>query len=341
VNRVRIAVAGLGRMGTIHAASTCSVPGVELAVVVDADHHVARAAGERFGVAWSTDYAALVGDPGIDAMIVATPTALHGRMVAAAATAGKHVLCEKPIAGGLEEAVDVLDVVARAGVKLQVGFHRRFDPDWEAMAQRIAGGEIGEAILYRASLRDRCPPSPEYLRASAGIFRDMAIHELDAARWLIGEVEEAAAYGANSAELPNGELGTALVVLRFAGGALGALDASRVAGYGYEDSAEVVGTRGTMRLRGNRATQLARIDQAGSLKRWVPDWATEHREAYLREVEAFAVAIREGSEPRATGADAVAAAQLAEACVTAHRERRTVRVAHQAMTAGAMHHAQH
>jgi predicted dehydrogenase len=340
VTPLRIAVVGLGRMGTIHAAGICSVPGVELAAVVDANRRVAQAAGERFGVAWSTAYETLAVDSGIDAVIVAAPTAVHARIVGAAATPGKHVLCEKPIAGGLEEALDVLDVVARAGVKLQVGFHRRFDPDWEAMAQRVADGEIGDPILYRASLRDRCAPSAEYLRASGGIFRDMAVHQLDAARWLIGEVEEVAAQGANGAELAGGELDTALVSLRFAGGALGVLDTSRAAGYGYEDSAEVVGTLGTLRLDCNRATHLARMDKTGSLTGWVQDWATEHREAYRREIEAFAAAIRDDIEPRANGADAVAAARLADACVTAHREGRAVMVAQQAMTAVTTHSAQ-
>src|SRR5438132_1906757 len=161
--RVRVGVAGLGRMGRQHAENLARSPSVALVRVVDAGEGAARAAGEELGVEWSTRYDDLLRDSEIEGVVLVTPTALHAEMIAAAAEAGKHVFCEKPIALELEPTVQAIQAAATAGVKLQVGFHRRFDPDWAAARERIQRGELGDVYLFRTSLRDPRPPSMSYI----------------------------------------------------------------------------------------------------------------------------------------------------------------------------------
>jgi inositol 2-dehydrogenase len=330
VRPIRIGVAGLGRMGRVHAENLAHrVPDVELTRVVDVVEETARAAGERLGAAWSTDVEELLRDPALDGVVIAGPTATHAPMIEQAAAHGKHVLCEKPLSLELDATVRAVQAARAAGIKLQMGFHRRFDPDWAAVAERIAAGELGEAYLLRISLRDQAPPGVEFLRGSGGIFVDVAIHALDAARWLLGEVEEVAAFGAATSDAVFAEIGdldTAIVQLRFASGALGVIDASRVAGYGYESSAEVMGSRATLRLDNHRRTHVERLAPGASAKDRVGDFVERYRHAYLLELEAFADAIREDREPAVTGEDALAAFVLAQACDEALRERRTVQV---------------
>src|SRR5581483_9804491 len=255
MKRVRLGVAGLGRMGRLHAQNAATTRGVELVRVVDADEALARATAEELDTRWSQEFDDLLDDDELDAVVIATPTPLHATMLEQAAAAGKHVLCEKPISLDVGEAVQAVAAARAACVKLQVGFHRRFDPDWSAAAARIRDGQLGDVYLFRTSLRDMAPPPFEYIRGSGGFFADVTIHDLDTARWLVGEVEEVAAFGAALSDPGFGEAGdvdNAVVTLRFASGALGVIDNSRVAGYGYECSTEVVGSRATVRIASHR-----------------------------------------------------------------------------------------
>src|SRR3989442_10648746 len=243
--RVRVGLAGLGRMGRLHAANLCRARFVELVCVADADASLAHATGEELGVEWSASYDDLLRDPSIDAVAIATPTTLHAPMIEGAAAAGKHVFCEKPIALDLESALGAVGAAHAAGIKLQVGFHRRFDPDWAAAAERIRAGELGDVYLFRTSLRDMQPPPIDYIRTSGGIFVDCTIHDLDTARWLVGDIDELTAVGAALSDpefAEAGDVDNAIVTLRFANGALGVIDNSRVAGYGYHFSTEIVGS---------------------------------------------------------------------------------------------------
>src|SRR5439155_12867365 len=159
-------------------------PAVELVRVVDAVEEVARATGGHLGVEWSTSYGDLLDDTELEGVVLVTPTALHAEMVERAAGAGKHAFCEKPIALEVEPTVRAIQAAEAAGTALQVGFHRRFDPDWAAAATRIRAGELGDVYLYRSSLRDMRPPSFDYVAGSGGFFADVTIHDLDTARWM-------------------------------------------------------------------------------------------------------------------------------------------------------------
>lgn len=315
--RVRLGLAGLGRMGRLHAENLVRAPSVELVRVVDAIEDVARSVGENVGVEWSTEYEDLLQDPEIDGVVLATPTPLHAEMIDRAAAARKHVFCEKPIALEIEPTVRAIEAAAAAGVKLQVGFHRRFDPDWAAATARIRAGELGEVYLFRTSLRDKRPPTIDYIAGSGGFFADVTIHDLDTARWMVGEIDEVSAFGAALSDPAFAEVGdvdNAVVVLRFASGALGVIDNSRVAGYGFECSTEVMGSKATVRIGRHRRLNSEWLTPEGALVDWVADFAERYPQAYLRELEDFAAAIRDDRPPAVTGEDALAAVVLARAC---------------------------
>lgn len=328
--RVRLGLAGLGRIGRLHAENLAGrMPSVELVRVVDVDEQAARVTGERLGVEWSASFDDLVGDDDIEGVVIASPTTVHAPMVEQAARAGKHAFCEKPISLDLASSVSAVEAAEAAGVAFQVGFQRRFDPDWAAAASRIKAGELGDVYLFRTSLRDMRPPPMDYIADSGGFFVDVAIHDLDLARWLVGEIEEISAFGAALSDPRLAELedvDNAVIVLRFANGALGVIDESRVAGYGYESSTEVVGSLATVRVGDHRRVNNVWLTPGSASVDWVTDFTERYREAYLLELEEFAAAIRDGRSPLVTGADGLAAFVLAQACDLAFRERRAVRI---------------
>jgi myo-inositol 2-dehydrogenase/D-chiro-inositol 1-dehydrogenase len=329
-SKVRVALIGLGRMGRIHAgnlAARCRT--AELAVVADADPRLAAEAGAEFDVPWTADVAEALGDPTVEAVAVATPTATHGDLAVRAARAGKHVFCEKPIALDRPATVRTVEAVAATGVKFQVGFHRRFDPDWVAATRRIHAGEMGVPYLFRTSLRDMKPPPVAYLAGSGGFFVDVTIHDLDTARWMIGEVVEVSSYGSAIADPAIGEIGdidTALVVLRFESGALGVIDNSRAAGYGYECSTEVMGELATARIDRPQHRDYQWLTPAGATYGINRDFEERYPLAYAEEMEAFARCVRDDTAPAVTGLDALAAFDLATAADLSWRGGRAVRV---------------
>ena len=299
--RARIAVAGLGRIGRLHAANLAARVGrAELAGVADALESLARQVGDEHGVPWTASLAALLERVEPQGVVIAAPSALHPELVAVAAEAGVHVLCEKPV--GLEpHACASASTAARAaGVALQVGFQRRFDRDWQALEAAVRDGTLGTLDLFRCSHRNAAPPAGAGL---GDVFVDVAIHDLDAALWLAGEVTEL--YASTG---PNGN--AAAVVLRFESGALGLIDVHRRAGYGFECAAELVGSEATLRS-GARAggPELIRDGRAGTaLPR---DHAERHHDAYVAELDAFAEVALGRATPAVGGDDALAALRLA------------------------------
>jgi len=327
--RVRLGVVGLGRMGRHHAANLARSSSVELVRVVDASEEVARAAGDELDVEWSTRYDDLLRDPELEGVVLVTPTGLHAEMIELAAAAGKHVFCEKPIALELEPTVQAIQTAAAAGITLQVGFHRRFDPDWAAARERVQLGELGAVYLFRTSLRDPRPPSLDYIASSGGFFVDVTVHDLDTARWMIGEIDEVTAVGAvlsDPAFADLDDIDHAVVTLRFANGALGVIDNSRAAGYGYECSAEVMGSKATIRIDRHRRVYNEWLTEGTATVDRVMDFKERFREAYALELEDFAAAIRDKRSPAVTGEDALAAFVLARLCDRSLREGRTIQV---------------
>lgn len=324
-SRLRVGLAGLGRMGRIHAANLAwRCPSARLAGVTDADPAAAAAVGTELDVPVLPSYEALLSE--VDAVAVATPTGTHADLVTRAARAGRAVFCEKPVSLDRAATVAALAEVARAGVPLQVGFHRRFDPDWVAATARIAAGELGEVYLFRTSLRDMRSPRPDFLAGSGGFFVDVTIHDLDVARWMVGEIVAIGALGAGLSDPGFAELGdidTALVTLRFESGALGVIDNSRSAGYGYECSTEVVGSAGTVRIENPPRHHYQWLTPGRATVPLVEDFEQRYPWAYAAELEAFARSVLDGVPPRVTGMDALAAFDLASAADRAWRTGRT------------------
>jgi inositol 2-dehydrogenase len=316
-------------MGRLHAENLAAARVVELVRLVDADEARAKELAADLGCDWSTSYDDLLADADLDGVVIVTPTPLHVAMIEQAAAAGKHVFCEKPLAFDAGEGAKGVEAADKAGIKLQVGFHRRFDPDWAAATARIENGALGDVYLFRTSLRDLAPPSLDYIRSSGGFFIDVTIHDLDAARWMVGEVAEVTAVGAALSDpgfAEAGDLDNAIVTLRFANGALGVIDNSRVAGYGYECSTEVVGSKATVRVGGHRRVHTAWLSAGSMQVDWVADFVERYPLAYRRELEHFVEAIRDDTPPLVTGADGLAALVLAEACQRSYEEGRPVRV---------------
>jgi myo-inositol 2-dehydrogenase/D-chiro-inositol 1-dehydrogenase len=227
-----------------------------------------------------------------------------------------------------------------AGVGLQVGFHRRFDPDWADATARIRAGELGEVRLFRTSLRDKTAPRAEFLAGSGGFYVDVTIHDLDTARWMVGEIDEVTAFGAALTDPGIAELGdvdNVLVVVRFENGALGVIDGSREAVYGYECSTEVMGSKATVRVSGHRRHRSEWLTPGSVSSDWVKDFTERYPDAYRLELEAFARSIRDGTEPGISGEDALAAFVLAQSCERSRREARTVRLAHEQTAAGVVY----
>jgi predicted dehydrogenase len=321
--RLDVGLAGLGRMGRIHAgnlASRCA--SARLSCVYDADPVVAAAVAEQWDVSWTASFDELL--DACDGVAVATSTGSHAELTVAAAEAGKPVFCEKPISLDRATSVSTIDAVEKAGVVFQVGFHRRYDPDWVAAAERIHAGELGAVTFFRTSLRDMTPPDPAYLTGSGGFFVDVTVHDLDVARWMVGEVVEVTAHGAASdpAFADLGDIDTAVVVLRFENGALGVIDNSRSARYGYECSTEVMGAHATVRVEAPRPLEWRTPGLASyPLAR---DFEERYPVAYAAELDAFARCVRDGTPPRCTGRDALAAFDLAVAATESWRSGTTV-----------------
>ena len=337
--RVRVGLVGLGRMGRFHAANLAGrIPLARLVRIVDANENVVRENSEQLGgVEWSTSYADLLDDPEIEAVVVVSPTPLHAEMAEAAAGAGKHVFCEKPISLDRRRTYQVIDAVREAGVKLQTGFHRRFDPDYRAAWERISAGEIGDVYLFRTSLRDMRSPGFDYIKGSGGFFADVTLHDFDAARWLVDEIEEVTAFGAALSDPGFEEVGdvdNAVVTLRFTSGALGIIDNSRVAGYGYECSSEIMGSRGTLRIDNHRRVAVQTLTPDWMCQDYVTNFVERFADAYTAEMEHFLRAVRSDQDPEVGGADDAAAFVLSQAAERSYREGRTVQLKNETRDGG-------
>ena len=330
---VRFGVLGVGRIGRIHARNLATqVEGAELVAIADPRMDVAREVAARWHVPHVyADYHDVLRHPQVDAVVIATPTDTHARIIVEAAEAGKHIFCEKPIALDLAAIDQALETVERAGVKLQVGFNRRFDPTFKRVRELVAQGAVGTPHLLRITSRDPEPPPLEYVKVSGGIFLDMTIHDFDMARYLMGEeVEEVYAMGAVLVDPSIGQAGdvdTAVVTLRFRSGAMGVIDNSRKAVYGYDQRVEVFGSGG-MAAGENRTPDAHVLADGQGIHRPKPLYffLERYMDSFIAEMQAFVAALQEDREPPVTGRDGRMAVVLGLAAWKSLREERPVRV---------------
>lgn len=325
MKRARLAVAGLGRMGRVHAGNVArSCPSAELACVFDPDSALVGRFAANFRVKAARSYEELLSAPSVDGVVIASPTATHADMAVLAAKAGKHVFCEKPVSLSRSETLSVIAAAEAAGTGLQVGFHRRFDPHMLAAAQRARAGELGRVALFRATQRDKAPPRPEFLAHSGGIFVDMGIHDFDSARWLVGEVEAVSAEGICMDDLDDYQ--TVAAVLQFSSGSLGVVDISRVAGYGYDSFVELMGDKATVRVESQYCAQYEWREAGSASRPLVESFDQRFAAAFAAEMEHFASCVLSGGGFEPTGYDALAAFDIASAAAESARRKERVAV---------------
>lgn len=310
MKRINVAVIGTGRIGRIHARNLkFQIPDAKLLAVADVVEASARKLADELEIPLcETDYHRLLENRDIQAVVICSSTDTHARIMMEAAGAGKHIFCEKPIALDMAKIDEALEAVRKAGVKLQVGFNRRFDPGFQRAKMLIQSGKIGIPQLLRISSRDPQPPPLDYVRVSGGLFLDMMIHDFDMARFLMGEeVTELMATGRCLIDPAIGQCGdvdTAVVLLKFQSGALGTIDNSRQAVYGYDQRVEVFGSRGSV-VVGNKTPTEVTIQDADSIQRDKPlhFFLERYQEAYLAEMNEFVASILEDRSPSVGGAD--------------------------------------
>lgn len=331
--KVRVGLIGAGRIGRLHAENLKTrVPGVDLVCVADVASGVAEDCARTFRIPSAlADPRGILKDPKIDAVIICSSTDTHAQMIVEAAGAGKHIFCEKPIDFNLERIDEALEAVARAGVKMQIGFNRRFDPSFRRAREMVASGKVGVPHLLRITSRDPEPPPMEYIRVSGGLFLDMTIHDFDMARYLMGEeVAEIYAAGGVLVDPGIGEAGdvdTCVITLRFENGALGSVDNSRKAVYGYDQRVEVFGDRGQVAVS-NLTPDTVVCSDSESVRASLPlhFFVERYTDSYLEEMKAFVDCIRKDQAPPVTGLDGRIPVVMGLAAKRSLQEKRPVRI---------------
>ncbi len=330
---IKVGIIGAGRIGRLHAENIVRyVHDAEVVAVADIVEEAAHRCAEDLGIPRAlADYRPILEDETVDAVLICTSTDTHAEIIQAAAAAGKHIFCEKPLALDLAEIDSALAAVEGAGVILQVGFNRRFDPNFRRLKELLAQGAIGKPWLLKITSYDPAPPPLAYIKVSGGIFLDMTIHDFDMARFLLGEVEEVYAAGSVlvDPEIGNaGDVDTAAVTLRFASGALGVITNCRQATYGYDQRVEVLGEKGALFAENPRPHTAVRVDGDGYHSPPLHHFFVErYREAYIAELEAFVEAVREGKEPPVTGHDGKVPVVMGYAAKRSYEEGRPVKLA--------------
>jgi myo-inositol 2-dehydrogenase/D-chiro-inositol 1-dehydrogenase len=328
---VRLGLIGCGRIGRVHADSIAAHPRAELAYIHDPVEAAAREVGARLGAPGGTDVDAVIADPTIDGVVIASPTPTHVDLMTRAVRAGKAVLCEKPIDLDLGRVDACWAEIDGADPLVMVGFNRRFDPSFSDIHTRVEAGEIGRLEQLTIISRDPAPPPAGYLATSGGLFRDMTIHDLDMARHFLGEVVEVTATAANQVSdqiREAGDVDSAVVVLRGAGGALCSITNSRRCAFGYDQRLEAFGERG-MLVAANQLPTSVRFSGAGHTEAAAPYldfFIDRYTPAYRAELDHFVTAIEKDTRPGPGFADGRAALVLADAADESLRTGATVRV---------------
>jgi len=304
-----------------------------LAAVADINLAAAREVAGRWSVNSATDdYRRLLEDETIHAVVICSTTDTHTRFITEAAEAGKHVFCEKPIGTNLESIANSLEAVNKAGVKLQVGFNRRFDPSFARAREAIAAGKIGQPHILRITSRDPEAPPIEYIKGCGGIFLDMTIHDFDMTRFLSGS-EVAQIYVTGGAlVLPEigqlGEVDTCIVTMRLKNGAVATIDNSLQSVYGYDQRAEVFGSGGMVTVSNRTLDSQACVNREGVHSAKPQYFFLErYQESYLAEMQSFFDCILQDRAPAATGQDGLASVRIALAARKSLQERRVVEIA--------------
>jgi len=301
-----------------------------LAAVADRKPGAAEAFANEFGVAkWYPSHQDLLNDSAIDAVAVITSTSTHKEVVIDAARSGKAIFCEKPISLTLEDAQEMIRAAAAKGVFFQMAFQRRFDAGYLAARRKLEAGAIGDPVMFTSISRDPYPPPLEFCdpRVSGGLIADMGVHDFDVGRMYMGDVRRVHAIGGTLAypEMKSvGDIDNAVVDLVFQSGALGVVQLSRNAAWGYDIRGELWGTKGSIQIGYYRQTPILMMTSEGITHDAVPYFMERFETAYLTQIQDFADHVRKGLPPSITAADAVAALRISLAANQSMREGRPV-----------------
>ena len=330
--KINLGLIGLGRLGQLYAEYMAyAVPQVLLVAVSDTDAARARGIADALGVRQYTAPGALIDDQQVDAVAIVTPTRTHFDLVKSAAERKKAIFCEKPLSLSLTEAAEMKRVIERTGVFFQMGFMRRFDKGFSEAKKEIEQGTIGKPLVFRAISRDPYLPSLEYAHPdnSGGLFVDMGVHDYDMARWLMGEIESVHSTAGTLVhpELQAiGDFDNAIVSFTFANGSLGAVDLSRNGVYGYDISADILGTEGTLRVGYLRETPLLVMTKNNVSHDTVPFFPERFGQAYVAQLKNFGENLLGDQPPPVTIEDGIEALRAAIAATDSCRNGQTVRV---------------
>jgi len=331
--RLGIGVVGLGRLGSSYAKYfTGRIAGAVLVAVSDVNESAADSVAAELGVSKRySRYQDLIADDEVEGVVIVSPTSTHKEIVLEATKHGKATFCEKPLSISLEEARGMLRTVEQSGVFFQMGFMRRFDKGYVAAKRKIDEGAIGTPVVFKSSSRDPYRPSLEYLDPahSGGLLVDCGIHDLDLARWFMGEIASVYSIGGTLAypEMKTiGDIDNAITSLRFASGALGVIDLSRNGVYGYDIRTEILGTAGTLKIGYLRETPILVMTKDGITHDTVPYFTERFEQAYITQLQDFVNNVLQAKPPSVTCADGVAALQASAAATLSFKENRPVKI---------------
>ncbi len=333
MKQLNIGIIGAGRIGKVHMQSiTYNVPTAKVLGITDVFKDGLQDLADKYGIEKVyNDYKEMLADKDIDAVLVCSSTDTHADISIEAAKAGKHVFCEKPVDLTPEKVQAVIDAVAEAGVKLQVGFNRRFDHNFAHVRSLINEGKVGNLELIKITSRDPEPPPAEYAAVSGGMFLDMTIHDFDMARFLAGsdvtEVYASATCLVDPAIGEAGDVDTAIINLKFENGALGVIDNSRRAAYGYDQRIEVFGSNGAAMAANDTPTNVTVMNAEGiTTDKPLYFFLERYMQSFRDEMVQFVDAVLNDKETPTTGVDGLNSILVALAAKKSVKEGRPIKI---------------
>lgn len=330
---LKLGIIGAGRIGKVHATSISQrIEQAEVIAIVDPDIKEAKQMADKLGIpAFSENPMEVLHNTEIDAVVICSPTNTHTDYIKLAASKKKHIFCEKPIDLDLGKIKNVLEIIDTSGIQMMVGFNRRFDPNFAKINTLVSEGKIGVPQILKITSRDPGPPPPHYIKSSGGLFLDMAIHDFDMARFIVqDEVVEVYSRGAVMIDDEIGKLGdidTAITTLQFKNGAMGVIDNSRKAVYGYDQRLEIFGSEGMAKIDNNLPENHELFDGLGSHKSLPLNFFMErYTESYYQEMREFVDSILKGKPLSVSGKDGLMSVAIALAAKRSVVEKRPVRI---------------
>ena len=332
MKKLKVGIIGAGRIGQVHAKSiTYHIPQAEIVAISDIFVDGAKKVAEELGIPnYYQDYHEILNNPEIDAVLICSSTDTHADIACEAAEAGKHIFCEKPVDLTVAKIKKVIAAVDKAGVKLQIGFNRRYDHNFAHIKELANEGKLGDLQIIKITSRDPEAPPVEYVKVSGGIFLDMTVHDFDMARFIGGEVEEVYANATVMVDPAIGEAGdvdTALVALKFKSGAIGVIDNCRRACYGYDQRLEVFGSGGQASAANDTPTNVSYINESGNVTdKPLYFFLERYMQSFVDEMTEFIDAVVNDKDTQTTVYDGFEALRLGLAAKLSVEEHRPVKL---------------